>query len=414
MLNKIITLGLVLGLIVGLGAAMTGNPLLHAIARESAPLGKVFINAIKMVVIPLVVSVIFASVARLSDPRKLGKIGGLTLGFYWVSLIPAIVIGMGVMKLGLRFTPDIEMPPAEATTLPKLQSITDFLVNLVPPNPFAAAADGAILSLIVFTALVAAAAGTLARERRERMITAAEDISQALIKVVWWILYTAPIGIFGLVAPATALLGWELLQSLGVFIASVFVGLVILVTFVFLPLLFFIAKIRPIQFLKSIMGAISVAFSTTSTAAAIPISLEETTKNLGVSDTVANLLIPLGASMYRPGSALFQGAAIVFLADLYGVPIPIATAGAVILATFLVSLTVAPVPSSSIFTMAPALDAIGVPVAGLAFMLGIDRIPDMMRTTVNVLGQISAAVLVNTKNEVPMKLSSDTDDPTVP
>ncbi len=411
MLNKIITLGLVLGLLVGLGAAMTGNPLLHAIARESAPLGKIFINAIKMVVIPLVVSVIFASVARLGDPKQLGKIGGMTLAFYWITLVPAIIIGMVVMKVGLRFAPEIEMPQASATALPKLQSITDFIVSLVPSNPFAAAADGAILPLIVFTALIAAATGTLAKERRDRMITAAEDLSEALIKLVWWILYTAPIGIFGLIAPATALLGWELLQSLGIFIVSVFVGLVILVALVFLPMLFFVAKIRPTKFFKGTMGAASVAFSTTSTAAAIPVSLEETTNNLGVSETVADLLIPLGASMYRPGSALFQGAAIVFLAHLYGVPIPIATAGAVVLATFLVSLTVAPVPSSSIVTMAPALDAIGVPVAGLAFMLGIDRIPDMMRTTVNVLAQISAAVLVNTKTQTPKKLSRNTDDP---
>ncbi|PHS35321.1 MAG: hypothetical protein COA91_13335 [Robiginitomaculum sp.] len=398
MLNKLIALGLFLGLSVGLGAAMTGNPVLETIARESAPLGKIFINAIKMIVIPLVVSVIFASVARLGDPRKLGKIGGMTLAFYWITLIPAIVIGMVVMKFGLRFAPKIDMPVVEATPIPKLQSITDFIVNLVPSNPIAAAADGAILPLIVFTALFAAAAGTLAKERRERMITAAEDISEALIKLVWWILYTAPIGIFGLIAPATALLGWGLIQSLGIFIICVFVGLLLLVGLVFVPLLFFVAKMSPYRFFKGTLGAVSVAFSTTSTAAAIPVSLKETTNNLGVSETVADLLIPLGASMYRPGSALFQGAAIVFLAHLYGVPIPIATAGAVILATFLVSLTVAPVPSSSIVTMAPALDAIGVPVAGLAFMLGIDRIPDMMRTCVNVLGQIAAAVLIDKQN----------------
>ncbi|MEP3890630.1 MAG: dicarboxylate/amino acid:cation symporter [Hellea sp.] len=397
MLNKLIALGLFLGLAVGLGAAMTGNPILHAIARESAPLGKLFINAIKMVVIPLVVSVIFASIARLGDPRKLGKIGGLTLGFYWISLIPAIVIGMAVMAAGLRFAPEIKMPTAEAMPLPKLQSITDFIVSLVPPNPFAAAAEGTILPLIVFTALLAAASGTLPKARRERMVTAAEDVSEALIKLVWWILYTAPIGIFGLIAPATALLGWELIQSLGVFIICVFMGLILLVVCVFLPLLMLIAKLRPVKFLKGTMGATSIAFSTTSTAAAIPVTLEETTKNLGVSETVADLVIPLGASMYRPGSALFQGAAIVFLAHLYGVPIPLAAVGAAIFATFLVSLTVAPVPSSSVVTMAPALDAIGVPVAGLAFMLGIDRIPDMMRTTVNLLGQISTAVIVDTR-----------------
>lgn len=400
MLNKIIALGLFLGLAVGLGAAMTGNPVLHAISKESAPLGTLFINAIKMIVIPLVVTVIFASVARLGDPRKLGKIGGMTLAFYWITLIPAIVIGMAVMAIGLRFSPDITMPNAEAMPLPKLQSAVDFIVSLIPPNPFAAAADGTILPLIVFTVLFAAASGTLPKERRDRMVQGAEDISQALIKLVWWILYTAPIGIFGLIAPATALLGWDLIQSLGIFIISVFIGLIVLMVCVFIPLLLLIAKMRPVKFIKGTLGATSIAFSTTSTAAAIPVSLEETTKNLGVSDTVTDLVIPLGASMYRPGSALFQGAAIVFLAHLYGVPIPLAAVGAAVFATFLVSLTVAPVPSSSVVTMAPALEAIGVPVAGLAFMLGIDRIPDMMRTTVNLLGQISTAVIIDARVSV--------------
>ena len=395
MLNKLITLGLVLGLLVGLGASMTDNALLHAIARESAPLGKLFINAIKMVVLPLVVAVIFASVAKLGDPAKLGKIGGKTLGFYWVTLIPAIMIGMGVMSFGLRFTPDIKVPDAEPAKIPELQSLTDFLVSLVPANPFAAAANGSLLPLIVFTALLAAATGTLAAEKKQRLITAADDIGEALIKMVWWILYTAPLGIFGLIAPATAQMGWGLLQSLLVFIVCVFIGLLILMLVLFLPLLFFKGKIGPARFFKGTMGAASVAFSTTSTAAAIPVSLEESTKNLEVSQTTADLLIPLGASLYRPGSALFQGAAIIFLAHIFGVPISMAEAGAIIFATFLVSLTVAPVPSSSIVTMAPALQSIGVPVAGLGLLFGIDRIPDMMRSCVNVFGQITTAILVD-------------------
>lgn len=401
MLNKLIALGLLLGLAVGLGAAATENPLLQAIARESAPLGKLFINAIKMVVIPLVVSVIFASIARLGDIGKLGKIGGMTLAFYWVTLIPAIIIGMAVTSFGLRFAPDIATPQVDGAAIPKLRSLTDFIVSLIPPNPIAAAAEGAILPLIVFTALFAAAAGTLAKERRNRMVTAAEDVSQALIKLVWWVLYTAPIGIFGLIAPATALMGWGLIQSLGIFIVCVFVALLLFVTLIYLPALIFLGKMRPTRFFKGTLGAASVAFSTTSTAAAIPVSLEESTKNLGVSETIADLVIPLGASMYRPGSALFQAAAIVFLAHIYNVPIAIGAVGSVIFATFLVSLTVAPVPSSGVVTMAPALDAIGVPVVGLALILGIDRIPDMMRSCVNVLGQISAAVIIdkNTSSE---------------
>jgi len=399
MLNKIIAIGLFLGLAVGLGAAMTGNPILHAIARESAPLGKLFINAIKMVVIPLVVSVIFASIARLGDTRKLGKIGGLTFVIYCATLIPAIVIGMGVTAMGLRFAPSLEMPDVGGTQIPELRSLTDFVISLVPANPFAAASSGQILPLIVFTALFAAAAGTLAKERRDRMIEAAEDVSQALIKLVWWILYTAPIGIFGLVAPATALLGWDLIQSLAILIICVFIGLVLLMVFVFLPLLIVLGKMPPAKFFKGTLGAASIAFSTTSTATAIPVSLEETTHKLGVSEDVADLLIPLGASIYRPGSALFQGAAVVFLAHIYNVPLAFGAIGAVIFATFLVSLTVAPVPSSGVVTMAPALASVGIPVAGLALILGIDRIPDMMRSCVNVLGQIATAVLVDKRQD---------------
>jgi Na+/H+-dicarboxylate symporter len=395
MLHMAIAAGLVLGLVVGLGAAATGNEWLHMIAQGSAPFGAIFMNAIRMVVIPLIITVIFTSIARLGDPRKLGRIGGITIAFYWISLIPAIAIGMLTMKFGLRFASDIEMPQAAATDVPELQSIVDFIISLVPANPFAAASSGAILPLIVFTALVAAATGTLPAERRERLINLAEDGSEALIKLVWWILYVAPIGVFGLAAPVTAKLGWDLVQSLGIFIVCVFVGLVIFLALVTLPLMYFIGGISPIRYIGGIFGGLSVAVSTTSTAAAIPVTLEETTKNLKVSTTIADLLVPLGASMHRPGSALFQGAAVVFLAYLYDVPIPVAAVGAAMLATFLVSLTVAPVPSSSVVTMAPALDAVGVPVAGLAIVLGIDRIPDMMRSGVNVLAQVSAAVLVD-------------------
>lgn len=395
MLHIAIAIGLVLGLIVGLGAAATGSEWLYIIAKGSAPFGLIFMNAIKMVVIPLIVTVVFSSIARLGDPRKLGRIGGLTLVYYWVTLIPAIIIGMLTMKFGLRFAADIEMPQTVATDVPALQGIVDFIVTLVPANPFAAASSGTILPLIVFTALVAAATATLPAKRQQRLINFSEDISAALIKLVWWILYTAPIGVFGLAAPVTAELGWDLVQSLGIFIVCVFVGLVIFLLLVTFPIVYLFAGINPFKYLRGTFGAVSIAVSTTSTAAAIPVTLEETTGNLKVSKSIADMLVPLGASMHRPGSALFQGAAVVFLAFLYDVPIPLAAMGAVLLATFLVSLTVAPVPSSGVVTMAPALDAVGVPVVGLALLLGIDRIPDMMRSGVNILGQVSAAVLVD-------------------
>ncbi len=395
MLHLLSALGLALGLGTGLLAAATGSELLMAIAAGSAPLGTAFMNAIRMVVIPLVMAVIFTGVAGLGDPRKLGRLGGFTLGFFWITVLPAIVIGMGTMWFGLRFAPDIAAPAVAAQETAELPSFVDFLVNLIPSNPFAAASAGQLLPLIVFTALFAAATGALSDEHRSTLVKLADAVSAALIKLVWWILWLAPIGVFGLAAPVTAQLGWGLVQSLAVFVVSVIVGLAIYITLLYLPLLYVVGGVSPVKFVTSAFGAASIAFSTTSTVAALPVTLDEAKSNLRVSDAVADLVLPLGASMYRAGSALFQGTAIVFLAHLYEVPFPLTAVGGAILATFLVSLTVAPVPSSGVMTLAPALDAVGIPLSGLAILLGIDRIPDMFRSTTNLLGQVTTSVLVD-------------------
>ena len=395
MLHLAIAIGLVAGLACGLLAAATGSPLLTAIATGSAPLGTAFMNAIRMVVIPLVMAVIFTGVARLGDPRRLGRLGVLTIGFFWATVIPAIVIGMGVMRVGLAFAPAVSAPTGAQGEAPELPGIVDFLVGLIPSNPFEAASSGALLPLIVFTALFAAAAGTLAEAQRTRLLELADGVSDALIKLVWWILWTAPIGIFGLSAPVTARMGLALLGSLAVFVVCVVLGLALYIGLVYLVLLRLVAGIGPARFLGGTFGAASIAFTTTSTVAALPVTLEEARENLGVSEAVADLVLPLGASMYRAGSALFQGAAIVYLAHVFDVPFPAAAVGGAILATFLVSLTVAPVPSSGVVTLAPALEAVGIPLAGLGLLLGIDRVPDMFRSATNLLGQVTTAAVVD-------------------
>lgn len=395
MLHLAIAAGLVAGLACGLLANVTGSPFLTLVAAGSAPLGTAFMNAIRMVVIPLVMAVVFTGVARLGDPRKLGRLGLLTLGFFWATVIPAIVIGMGVMRLGLAVSPSVSAPTGVAGEAPELPGFVDFLVSLIPSNPFQAASEGALLPLIVFTVLFAAAAGTLETGARERLLDFADAAGDALIKLVWWILWTAPVGIFGLAAPVTAEMGLALLGSLAVFVVCVIGGLALYLALMYLSLLWLVAGIGPLRFLGGTFGAASIAFSTTSTVAALPVTLEEARENLGVSTTVADLVLPLGASMYRAGSALFQGAAIVYLAHVFDVPFPAAAVGGAILATFLVSLTVAPVPSSGVVTLAPALETVGIPLAGLGILLGVDRVPDMFRSATNLLGQITTAVLVD-------------------
>lgn len=391
--NRLMLLGLAAGLIVGLAASSTGSPALLAIAEASAPFGDLFISAIQMVVIPLVMAIVFAGVARLGDTRTLGRMGGAALGFIVFTTLPAVVLGMVSMHLALGFVPPVPIPAgapdAPVTELPRL---IDFFVGLVPRNPFAAAAEGRLLPLLVFAVLVGAAAGTLAIDARDRLVGIADALSDAFIVLVRWILWTAPVGIFGLVAPATARMGLALLQSLAVFIITVIVALFVFTVVVYLPLVAFVARVPPGRFIRGTLASYTMGFTTTSSVATLPVLLRDAPL-LGVSRRVADLVIPLAASLNRAGSGLFQGASVVFIAWLYGVQVPGGAWVGAAIACFFAASTVAPVPSASIMTLAPALSAVGAPFAGLGILLGVDRIPDMFRSATNMAGHMAAALV---------------------
>ena len=395
MTNQVaIVVGLSAGLVLGLLAAATGSPTLMSLAEGIAPVGQAFVNLVRMVVIPLVASTIFTGVASLGDPRRLGKLGGATLGFFFGTTLIAIVIGMVTMKTALAIAPvTIQSLPA-GQVAQELPGAVDFFLGLIPSNPFEIAASGALLPLIVFMVLFGAAAGSIPEQYRTPLMSLAEAVTATLVKLVRWILWTAPVGVFALAAPMTAASGWELLKSLGVFVIAVTVGLAIFVGAVYMPAAIFIGRISGRRFIKGCVEPVVIAAGATSSAAALPAMLEAGQTQLGVSRAVAGLVYSLGAAIGRGGSALFQGTAIVFLAALYDVPIPIAVIGPVILATFLVSLTVAGVPSASLVTLAPALDVAGVPFAGVGMLFGIDRIPDMLRTAANVTGHMTTSVVV--------------------
>lgn len=389
-----IAAGLVLGLAFGLVASATGIDVLMAVATGVRPIGDLFVNAVRMIVIPLVVAIVFLGVARLGDPRKLGRLGGFSVAFFWLTTVVAIFVGMGLMRIGLIFSPDVSPPDTAEQIAPHLPGVVEFLVSLIPSNPFGAAAEGALLPLIVFTVLFAAAAGTLEEKRREPLLTLADSVTETLIRLVHWILWTAPVGVFALAAPVTAESGWAMLQSLAIFVVVVMVGLILFIAAVYLPLVRFLGRMGIAFFLKGIVGSQVIAFGSASSAASLPVMLEEAEEKLELSEEVYGLVLSIAATLNRAGSALYQGAAIVFLAHLYEVPLPAAALGGAVLATFLVALTVAPVPAASVVTLAPALDAVGIPLAGLGVLFGVDRIPDMFRTATNVTGHMACAVVV--------------------
>ncbi len=392
--TRAILVGLGLGLGLGVAASATGSPSLLRAAEAVEPLGQVFLRAIQMVVIPLVAAVVFVGVARIGNLRKLGRLGGLSVGFFWVTTLPAILIGMGVMTLALTFTAPVPPPTQVADLDTQAPGMVDFLVNLVPRNPVQVAADGSLLSLLIFVVLLAAATTTLPADRQEKLTSLAETLGDALIKLMTWILWTAPVGVFGLAAPVIAQTGVAMLQNLAVFIVAVVVGLFILKGLVLLPLVRVLGGVRPGRFIRGTVGSYTVGFTTTTSVGTLPMMLQEAEK-LGLSKRNFTLVLPLAASINRPGSALFQSASLVFLAAMYGVPLDAGLVAAAVLAIFLAAMTVAPVPSASIVSMVPALDVVGVPVAGLGILLGIDRVPDVFRSAANVFGHMSAATTVD-------------------
>ncbi|HEY6854317.1 MAG TPA: dicarboxylate/amino acid:cation symporter [Gemmatimonadales bacterium] len=400
-------LGLAAGLGLGLVAAATkdSHPLLLRAATAVRPMGTLFLNLLEMVVIPLVAAALFSAVASLGNVRQVGRLGGRTLAFFFGITFAAIIIGMVVASLLLPLAPI--SPENQATlraaaqsdsttvqrSVEQIPSGARFLVELVPSNPVKAAVDGNLLPLIVFVTIFGIAAAALTPEKRAPLTEVADVVTQALVRVVEWVLLLAPIGIFALVAPVVAQLGWAVVKAMGMFIFAVIVGVVVFIVAVLLPAVKLIARLPARRFLQASLPSMAMAFSTTLSLATLPTMLEAG-RDMKISPPVANFVLPLGASVGRAGSALYQAVAVLFVAQLYGVPLGFTQIVQAGLAVFLASLTVASVPSASVVSLTPAFVQTGLPFSGLTLLIGLDRIPDMFRTMTNVTGDLTSAVVV--------------------
>src|SRR5205807_2192584 len=398
--------GLVAGLALGFAAVLMHSPLLLAVTQWLRPLGTLFSNLLSMVVIPLVATALFAGIAGLGDLRRVGRLGVRTLGFFWSTTLAAIVVGFGVSALFLPLAP---ITPDQQAALRHVaaadsgavghaaEQITTgarFIVELIPSNPVRAAVDGNLLPLIVFITIFAVAAATLPDQQRHTLTDLADVATQALIRIVRWVLLLAPLGIFAIAAGAVAKFGLDLLKTMAVFILTVIAGLVVFIAVVYLPAVVLVGRLGASRYLKAIRASLLMAFSTTSSLTALPVMLEAAESDLRLSRTVASFVLPLGASIGRAGSALFQAAAVLFVARLYDIPLGLGGTFQAGAAVFLASLTVASVPSASIVSLVPAFAATGLPLTGLQLLLGFDRVPDMFRTMTNVFGTLTAATVV--------------------
>src|SRR5881409_2782549 len=304
-------LGLLAGLGLGLAAVLTRSPALLAVTQWLRPLGTLFLNLLSMVVIPLVVTSLFAGVAGLGDLRRVGRLGIRTLAFFWVTTLAAILIGLVVAALLLPLAP---ITPDQQAAL-RLAAAADsgavrqaaeqittgarFIVELIPSNPVRAAVDGNLLPLIVFITIFAVAAAALPDEKRHALTDLADVATQALIGIVRWVLRLAPLGICAIVAGAVAQFGVDLIKAMAVFIVAVIAGLAVLIAAVYLPVVALVARIDPSTYLRAIRASLVMAFSTTSSLATLPVMLEAAESDLRISRTVASFALPLGASIGR-------------------------------------------------------------------------------------------------------------------
>ena len=401
-----VLLALVAGLALGLPLAGRESALATGTLAVLGPVGTIFINAIRMTVIPLVVSSLVVGVTSAPDPRAVGRIGARALVLF-VALVAAAA-AMGIAA-GAPLMALLPLDPASVEALragssgsgasalegaKSIPSVGEWLVSLVPANPIKAAADGAMLPLIVVSITFAAALLQVAPERRAAVVRIAEGVMDASLALVRGILAFAPVGVFALAVPLAARLGTDALGAIAGYIAIVCAICVLYWGAVLYPLAVVVGGVPLRRFVRAALPAQTIAFSSRSSLAALPALLESVRDTLRLPPAIGGFLIPLAATMFRTGAGIGQTVGVLFIARLYGVDLDAAQLLTVGVTSVVTSFSVPGVPAGSIIVMVPVAMAAGIPVEGIGILIGADTIPDMFRTTTNVTGHLTAATVL--------------------
>lgn len=401
-LHTKILLGLLSGVIFGLLAnrlAFSGFVLTYV-----KPLGTVFIKLISMVVVPLVFASLLVGTASLNDIRKLGRIGTKTLAYYFCTTAIAVTIGLllaNTLKpgVGLSEKTRAELIKSNAEQTKKAEdakkpTMTDLLLNIVPANPIRAFVEGKMLQIIFFALLTGICLTLIRPERSRPVISFFEGVNDLIIQMVHIIMKLAPYGVFALIAAVTAELGAEILLALLKYSVLVIVGLALHAAIIYSLAIRIFSKQRIAAFFRGIRPAQLIAFSSASSSATLPVTMECTEKNLGVSRKICSFALPLGATVNMDGTALYQGISTVFLAQVFGMDLSVGQQFAIVLTATLASVGTAGTPAAGIMTLTIVLQSIGVPLEGIAIIWGAERLLDMCRSVVNVTGDAACAVVV--------------------
>lgn len=396
---------LVAGFILGSIAAATSNPAALTLVGIIEPLGTLWVNAIRMTVVPLVVAVLITGVVTGLGSRSLGRLGMRALVTFAVLLVAGGLIALAIappLLAHLPLTPDVaerlrasaaSAAPSTVTAVQQLPSLTQRIIETIPANPIRAAADGAMLPLVVFTLVLAVAIARLAPPARDAIVGFFSGVSDAMLVIVGWVLAAAPIGVFALALSVAARTGIQAAGAL-LFYIVVLSGTLLLVTaMLYVPALL-MGRVSLRTFALAALPAQAVAMSSRSSLAALPAMLRETRDRLGLPPVATGFALPLAVSVLRMNVPPRWVISAVFLGQLYGVTVGFTALVWVLITAVLISFSVPGIPSASLFMLAPVLVSLGLPAEGVGLLIAVDTVPDMFNTLANVTGHMSSATVI--------------------
>jgi proton glutamate symport protein len=409
-------LGLASGILFGAAITATHNAFLHRLVFIIEPVGSVWVNALRMTVIPLVFSLLIAGVASATDAGSVGRIGVKAIVLFLLMLVAAATFAALVtppLLSWLTVDPSTSdslksgIDPATVESAQKVPSLTQRLVNLVPLNPIKAAAEGEVLPLIIFALFFGFAIRRVAPEMRQTLVLFFRAVSETMLVIIRWVLWLAPIGVFALVLPLTMRTGMKVVGALAYY-AVLLSALAIIVMIALYPVAVFWARVPLRRFMRASATAQAVAFTTQSSLASLPAMVEGAEKRLELPPQVTSLVLPLAVSVFRICNPVAQTCGALFIARLYNIELDAAKIITLVVTSVFVSMSGVGVPGgvSLLVTLPATFVSVGLPVEAIGLLLSVEALPDMFRTTANVTADMAAAAVIGRHTKIPTPVAA--------
>jgi proton glutamate symport protein len=384
---------------------------IKSVSRESSigmdikPLGEIFIRLLNMIAVPLVLASLIVGAASLHDVKHVAKLGGKLMALFLVTSCISVALGQLLavtIQPGTRMSPEAKTQLLEAykdeVTSPSIQNykvdLVDFVVNIIPKNPFKGLVDGDFLQIVFYAILTGIVLCYLPKDKAKPVINFFEGITQAMIKMVEKVILIAPLAVFALISATVAEFGFDILGTLFWYALTAILAMLI-VTFVLYALIVkLFAKISPLKFFRAQKQVFAVGFTTSSSSATLPVTIDVTENRLGVPNKIASFVLPIGTTINKDGTALYQAIAAIFIAQVYGFDLSFMQQITIFITCVITGAATAPVAGAGLIMLVVVLNAVGLPVEGIALVVGVDRILNMCRSTVNVIGDTTASVVM--------------------